>query len=65
MSAAVEMSAVDDPAVEVAYHNIQEAISAAYGMKGAGALKNYCKKSVSLHGFGSNIASSENSRIAV
>ena len=65
MSAAVETSVVDDPAIEVAYHNIQEAISAAYGIRGAGALKKYCKKSVSLHGLGSNIASSENSRIAV
>jgi len=63
---AVEKSTTDDdPTIEKAYHNIQEGISAAFGMKGPAGLKKHFKKSISLHGFGSDVESSENSRVIV
>jgi hypothetical protein len=65
MSAVEKSTSEDDPTIEKAYHNIQEGISAAFGMKGPGGLKNHFKKSISLHGFGSDVESSENSRVIV
>ena len=64
MFAAVETSRQDDPALEIAFHNFEEAFSSAYGsMGGTGALKAYLRKNVSMHGFGADVGSAEHSRV--